>query len=261
MTYVVSGLDPSNFRRVVDPFAHLRQPTTCISPLPRRAEKAGEQRKQAFLEGRLTIRLQRSPARCHEPMGKPWIIDDGRTQLACLASSFLQVGDDRANNLLGQVEHRPRSHRSDWRSIVQLGRVHGDGRTVRCPGGTPGARGDRDRPATAAHAQPRSTRMKAIQAHPQQGLDGLTLVDLPDPGDPGPNAIRVRVHATSLNYHDLGVVTGRSPAADGRIPMADGAGVVEAVGSEITEFRPGNHVVSTFFPTWLDGEATRNAAP
>ncbi len=37
--------------------------------------------------------------------------------------------------------------------------------------------------------------MKAIQAHPQQGLDGLTLVDLPDPGDPGPNAIRVRVHA------------------------------------------------------------------
>ena len=98
--------------------------------------------------------------------------------------------------------------------------------------------------------------MKAIQAHPQQGLDGLTLVDLPDPGDPGLNAIRVRVHATSLNIHDLGVVTGRLLAADGRIPMADGAGVVEAVGSEVTEFRPGNHVVSTFFPTWLDGEAT-----
>ena len=71
--------------------------------------------------------------------------------------------------------------------------------------------------------------MKAIQAHPQGGLDGLTLVDLPDPGNPGPHAIRVRVHATSLNFHDLGVVTGRLPAADGRIPMADGAGVVEAV--------------------------------
>ena len=98
--------------------------------------------------------------------------------------------------------------------------------------------------------------MKAIQAHPQQGLDGLTSVDLPDPGDPGRDAIRVRVHATSLNFHDLGVVTGRLPAADGRIPMADGAGVVEAVGSEVTGFKPGDHVVSTFFPTWLDGEAT-----
>ena len=98
--------------------------------------------------------------------------------------------------------------------------------------------------------------MKAVQAHPQQGLDGLTLVDLPDPGEPGLTAVRVRVHATSLNFHDLGVVTGRSPAADGRIPMADGAGVVEAVGLEVTEFRPGDHVVSTFFPTWLDGEAT-----
>ncbi|WP_156843054.1 zinc-dependent alcohol dehydrogenase family protein [Novosphingobium aquimarinum] len=98
--------------------------------------------------------------------------------------------------------------------------------------------------------------MKAIQAHPHQGLNGLTLVDLPDPGEPGPVAIRVRVHATSLNFHDLGVVTGRMPCADGRIPMADGAGVVEAVGSEVTEFKPGDHVVSTFFPTWLDGEAT-----
>ena len=98
--------------------------------------------------------------------------------------------------------------------------------------------------------------MKAIQAHPQQGLDGLTLVDLPEPGDPGPHAIRVRVHATSLNFHDLVVVTGRLPSADGRIPMADGAGVVEAVGSEVKEFKPGDHVVSTFFPTWLDGEAT-----
>lgn len=65
--------------------------------------------------------------------------------------------------------------------------------------------------------------MKAIQAHPQRGLDGLMLVDSPDPGDPGPLAIRVRVHATSLNCHDLSVATGRLPAADGRLAMADGA--------------------------------------
>jgi NADPH:quinone reductase-like Zn-dependent oxidoreductase len=98
--------------------------------------------------------------------------------------------------------------------------------------------------------------MKAIQAYPHQGLGGPTLVDLPDPGEPGPTAIRVRVHATSLNFHDLGVVTGRLLCTVGRIPMADGAGLVEAVGSKVTEFEPGDHVVSTFFPTWLDGEAT-----
>ena len=97
--------------------------------------------------------------------------------------------------------------------------------------------------------------MKAIQAHAHQGLDGLTLVHLPDPGEPGPGAIRVRVRATSLNFHDLGVVTGRLSSVDGRIPMADGAGVVEAVGSGVTEFKPGDHVVSIFFPTWLDDDA------
>lgn len=98
--------------------------------------------------------------------------------------------------------------------------------------------------------------MKAIQAYPHQGLEGLTLVDLPEPGEPGPTAIRVRVHATPLNFHDLGVVTGRLPSVDGRIPMADGAGVVETVGSKVMEFKPGDHVVTTFFPAWLDGEAT-----
>jgi NADPH:quinone reductase-like Zn-dependent oxidoreductase len=35
--------------------------------------------------------------------------------------------------------------------------------------------------------------------------------------------------------------------------MADGAGVVEALGSNVTEFSRGDHVVSTFFPLWLEG--------
>jgi NADPH:quinone reductase-like Zn-dependent oxidoreductase len=52
------------------------------------------------------------------------------------------------------------------------------------------------------------------------------------------------------------VVLGWLPAADGRIPMSDGAGVVEAVGAGVTEFRAGDRVVSCFFPGWLDGEPT-----
>lgn len=41
-----------------------------------------------------------------------------------------------------------------------------------------------------------------------------------------------------------------------RIPMADGAGEVTAVGEGVHEFAVGDVVVSTFFPTWLSGEPT-----
>ncbi len=96
--------------------------------------------------------------------------------------------------------------------------------------------------------------MMAIQLRSPGGLDRLEVVNLPDPGLPGPGQIRVRIHASSLNYHDLGVVTGSMPSADQRIPMADGAGVVESIGIGVKDFAVGDHVVSTFFPTWLNGE-------
>ena len=98
--------------------------------------------------------------------------------------------------------------------------------------------------------------MKGITLRQPAGLDQLQYVDLPDPGQPRAGEIRVRVHASSLNFHDLGVVTGKMPSADGRIPMSDGAGVVEAVGEGVEEFAVGDSVVSTFFPTWLDGGPT-----
>ena len=96
--------------------------------------------------------------------------------------------------------------------------------------------------------------MKAIQLRAPGGLERLEIVDLPDPGAPGTGQIRVRIHASSLNYHDLGVVSGHMPSADRRIPMADGAGIVEAVGAGVSDFAIGDRVVSTFFPTWLNGD-------
>ena len=96
--------------------------------------------------------------------------------------------------------------------------------------------------------------MKALALAAPGGLDRLSIIDMPDPGEPKRGEIRVRIHASSLNFHDLGVVSGRMPAADGRIPMSDGAGVVEAVGDGVSEFAPGDSVVSGFFPFWRDGE-------
>jgi len=97
--------------------------------------------------------------------------------------------------------------------------------------------------------------MKAVKLRSPDGLANLALVDLPDPGEPAPGEIRVRLHASSLNYYDLGVVTRADWQADGRIPMSDGAGVVEAAGAG-AEFKSGDHVVSCFLPTWQDGPAT-----
>lgn len=95
--------------------------------------------------------------------------------------------------------------------------------------------------------------MKAIVVRAPGGLEQLEVRHLADPGQPGPGQIRVAVHATSLNFHDLLVANGAIPTEDGRILMSDAAGIVEAVGAGVTEFKPGDHVVSCFFPQWADG--------
>ena len=95
--------------------------------------------------------------------------------------------------------------------------------------------------------------MKAIQLAAPGGLDHLRMVELPAATAPQAGEIQVRIHASSLNYHDLLVVTRPNAAADGRIPMADGAGVVTAVGPDVTEFAVGDSVVSCFFPQWQAG--------
>ncbi|NRH28434.1 NAD(P)-dependent alcohol dehydrogenase [Pseudomonas sp. MS19] len=70
---------------------------------------------------------------------------------------------------------------------------------------------------------------------------------------PQAGEISVRLHANSLNYHDFAVVSGVWGPTEDRIPMADGAGVVTAVGAGVDEFKVGDNVVSTFFPQWVDG--------
>ncbi|MDO7928858.1 NAD(P)-dependent alcohol dehydrogenase [Pseudomonas sp. KFB-139] len=71
---------------------------------------------------------------------------------------------------------------------------------------------------------------------------------------PKAGEITVRLHANSLNYHDFAVVSGMWGPSESRIPMADGAGVVTAVGEGVSEFKAGDSVVSTFFPDWISGE-------
>lgn len=95
--------------------------------------------------------------------------------------------------------------------------------------------------------------MHAIAVAKPGGLDRLEQKTIADAAAPGPGEIRVTLKANSLNYHDYAVAAGAIPTEDGRILMSDGAGVVEAVGNGVTEFKPGDNVVSVFFPYWQDG--------
>lgn len=98
--------------------------------------------------------------------------------------------------------------------------------------------------------------MKAVILKSPGGLSQLHFIDLDDPGKPGPHEIRVRILASSLNYHDYGVVKGNMRMTKDVIPMADASGIVEEAGEGVTEFKKGDHVISCFFPSWLNGDAT-----
>ena len=93
---------------------------------------------------------------------------------------------------------------------------------------------------------------KAIFVQPGGGYDNV-VVGSSEARAPGNGEITVRLHANSLNYHDFAVVSGMWGPSENRIPMADGAGEVIAVGADVSEFKVGDSVVSTFFPEWIDG--------
>ena len=95
-------------------------------------------------------------------------------------------------------------------------------------------------------------------------LENLRLATA-DCRPPGPGEALVRVHASSLNYHDYAVVTGQIPTAEGRVPMSDGAGEVVALGEPLpglpkSAFQVGDRVMSTFFPRWLQGPVTKEVS-
>ncbi|QUD89741.1 zinc-dependent alcohol dehydrogenase family protein [Phenylobacterium montanum] len=94
--------------------------------------------------------------------------------------------------------------------------------------------------------------MKVAALKAPGGLDKIVIEERPDPR-PGPGEVLVRVRASSLNFHDYAVVAGIIKTPDGRIPMSDGAGEVVEVGAGVSVFKPGDKVLSTFFPHWEAG--------
>lgn len=89
------------------------------------------------------------------------------------------------------------------------------------------------------------------------GIESLAFSDTGiAPAPLAAHEIRLRVHAVSLNYRDLMVANGSYPNSikDPVVPTSDGAGEIIAVGSAVTRVKPGDRVITTFFPDWEDGE-------
>jgi NADPH:quinone reductase-like Zn-dependent oxidoreductase len=70
--------------------------------------------------------------------------------------------------------------------------------------------------------------------------------------------VLIRVHAVSLNYRDLRMVTGLyNPKMElPRIPCSDGAGEIVAIGAGVGRVKVGDRVCGIFMQRWLDGPLT-----
>jgi zinc-binding alcohol dehydrogenase family protein len=76
---------------------------------------------------------------------------------------------------------------------------------------------------------------------PIDNADSLVDVEIPVP-EAGPHDLLVRVHAVSVNPVDVKVRAGSDPGGEPKILGYDAAGVVEAVGRDVTRFAPGDTV-------------------
>ncbi|HEU4827091.1 MAG TPA: NADPH:quinone oxidoreductase family protein, partial [Dongiaceae bacterium] len=88
--------------------------------------------------------------------------------------------------------------------------------------------------------------MRAVVCRQLSGIDGLALEERPDPGAPGPAQVRIRIAAAGLNYADLLVTTGKYQVKHEPpfVPGFEAAGIVEAVGPQVTDFKPGDRVMA-----------------
>jgi NADPH2:quinone reductase len=83
--------------------------------------------------------------------------------------------------------------------------------------------------------------MKAIRLHETGGPEQLKLEEVPMPV-PGPGQVRVKVEAIGLNYIDIYFRTGLYKTALPCTPGMEAAGIVDAMGPDVTGLKAGDRV-------------------
>ena len=76
--------------------------------------------------------------------------------------------------------------------------------------------------------------------------------EIPQPSE---NEVLIRFKAASINARDAGILAGHYPATYPRVPLSDGAGVIEKIGTKVSDYAVGDTVVSCFYPFWESGAA------
>ena len=99
--------------------------------------------------------------------------------------------------------------------------------------------------------------MKTLEAT-AFSIDALRIAERPVP-TPGRGEMLVRMHAASLNYRDLAVLSGQyMPTLKlPYIPVSDGCGTVAAVGEGVTRFAVGQRVTPTYTQGWHSGNPSQ----
>ncbi len=87
--------------------------------------------------------------------------------------------------------------------------------------------------------------MRAVVVHAFGPIDGHAVEDFPDP-EPGPDDVLIDVHAAGVNFSDTLIVQGLYQIRPDRpfVPGRDAAGMVAAVGADVTRCRPGDRVMA-----------------
>lgn len=99
--------------------------------------------------------------------------------------------------------------------------------------------------------------MKAIQVHEYGNAEVLRHGDVTTP-NPGPGELRIKIEAVGVNYID---VYHRTGSYDGNVPFIPGveaAGVVEALGQNVSDFKLGDRVA---YAMHLGGYAEYSIVP
>jgi NADPH2:quinone reductase len=81
--------------------------------------------------------------------------------------------------------------------------------------------------------------MHAIRVNQVGGPEALSYEDIPQP-EPGPGEIRLKVEAAGINFIDIYYRTGQYKTSLPVTPGSEGAGIIDAVGPDVTEFQPGD---------------------
>jgi putative PIG3 family NAD(P)H quinone oxidoreductase len=87
--------------------------------------------------------------------------------------------------------------------------------------------------------------MKAVTIVSHGDVEGLEVREIDAPPEPVADRVRVRVHAAALNRADILQRLGRYPAPPGfpqSIPGLEFAGEIESIGSEVSNWKPGQRV-------------------